>query len=40
MNIIDGYGRKGKKFEFKPIDISKYTHDYLFNKSSSMPLGY
>jgi len=38
MNIVEGYGRKGKKFEFKPIDIAQYTNDYLFNKADKVLL--
>tara|TARA_R110000851_G_scaffold91748_6_gene200312 strand:+ start:3318 stop:4943 length:1626 start_codon:yes stop_codon:yes gene_type:complete len=36
MNIDDSRGSKGKKFEFKPIDIAPYTEEFLFKRSEKI----
>ena len=33
FNIIEPFGKSLRKIEFKPIDVSKYAHEYLFDKA-------
>jgi ATP-dependent DNA helicase DinG len=36
MNIDNSRGAKGKKFEFKPIDIAPYTEEFLFKRADKI----
>jgi len=38
FNLIEGGGRSLRKLEFKPIDVSKYAHEYLFDKADHVLL--
>ncbi len=38
FNLIEGEGRSLRKIEFKPIDVSKYAHEYLFNRADHVLL--
>jgi Rad3-related DNA helicase len=38
FNLIPGEGRSMRKLEFKPIDVSKYAHEYLFDRSNKILL--
>ena len=33
FNMIESQGRSMRKIEFKPIDVSKYAHEYLFDRA-------
>ncbi len=36
MNIDDTRGSRGKKFEFKPIDVAPYTEEFLFKQAEKI----
>jgi len=38
FSLIEGEGRSLRKIEFKPIDVSKYAHEYLFNRADQVLL--
>jgi len=38
VNFQEGYGRTMEKIEFKPIDVSAYSNDLLFNKGAKIIL--
>lgn len=38
FNLIPGEGRSLRKIEFKPIDVSKYAHEHLFDRSDRVLL--
>ena len=37
-NLVEAYGRKGRRLEFKPVDVSPYTDGMLFNKGEKVIL--
>ena len=38
FNLIESEGRSLRKIEFKPIDVSKYAHEYLFDRADRVLL--
>lgn len=38
FNLLPGEGRSMRKLEFKPIDVSKYAHEYLFDRANKVLL--
>lgn len=38
FNLIPGEGRSLRKIEFKPIDVSKYAHEHLFDRADKVLL--
>lgn len=38
FNLLAAEGKSSRKLEFKPIDVSKYAHEYLFSRADKVLL--